>query len=149
MRSTLITVLGLAAAGLTACQDSTAPTTNDSAAQVSSATASASSISADARTVARLTAPLNAPFVNAKGKATFITRINRRELEIEVEHIRRGITVNFFVGGNQVGSAVVDQFRNAAVDLNTKNGDTVPLSVAGQLVEVKDTQGVLIASGSF
>jgi hypothetical protein len=48
-------------------------------------------------------------FPAAKGSATFKAKAGERELEAQVEHVRRlaGRTVTFYVGGKRLGSAKV------------------------------------------
>jgi hypothetical protein len=90
-------------------------------------------------------------FSSAKGKAKFTAKDGQRELEIEVENLTRiaGQSVNFFLGGALVGSAAVSGLGQADLELNTRLGHIVALSVAGQAVAVRTADGTLIASGSF
>jgi hypothetical protein len=93
----------------------------------------------------------SAAFGHAKGKAKFTAQGGQRELEIEVEELvaLAGTSVDFFVGGVKVGSAVVSALGEAELDLNTRLGSTVSASVAGQAVEVRTGGGAVIATGSF
>ena len=87
-------------------------------------------------------------FPAAKGSATFKAKAGERELESEVEHVRRlaGRTVTFYVGGKRLGSAKVGAL--GAAHIERRNG-AVPAVNAGTVVSVKTPGGVLIARGSF
>jgi hypothetical protein len=86
-------------------------------------------------------------FAGASGKAKFQNE-GQRELEIEVEHVRRlaGKRVNFFVNSTKVGSARVNSLGAAQVD---KRGSTFPAIHAGTAVKVKTTGGRSIVAGRF
>jgi hypothetical protein len=86
-------------------------------------------------------------FPAAKGKAKFQTE-GQRELEIEVEHVRRlaGTRVNFFVNAKRVGSARVSGLGAAQIE---RRGSTFPAVRAGTRISVKTAGGRLIASGRF
>jgi hypothetical protein len=87
-------------------------------------------------------------FPAAKGSATFKAKAGERQLEAEVEHVRRlaGRTVTFYVGGKRLGGAKVGALGTA--HLERRNG-AVPAVHAGTVVSVKTAGGVLIARGSF
>jgi hypothetical protein len=87
-------------------------------------------------------------FPAAKGSATFKARAGERQLEAEVEHVRRlaGKTVTFYVGGKRLGSAKVGALGASHIEL--RNG-AVPAIRAGTAVSVKTAGGVLIVKGSF
>jgi hypothetical protein len=87
-------------------------------------------------------------FPAAKGSATFKAKAGERELEAQVEHLRRlaGRTVTFYVGGKRLGSAKVGTL--GAAHIERRNG-AVPAVDAGTVVSVKTGGGVLIARGSF
>jgi hypothetical protein len=87
-------------------------------------------------------------FPAAKGSATFKAKPGERQLEAEVEHVRRlaGRTVTFYVGGKRLGSAKVGAL--GAAHIERRNG-SVPAVQAGTVVSVKTARGVLIARGSF
>ncbi len=72
----------------------------------------------------------------------------QRELEIEVEHVRRlaGRRVNFFVNSTKVGSARVNRLGAAQVN---RRGASFPAINAGTRIKVKTAAGRLIVSGSF
>jgi uncharacterized membrane protein len=86
-------------------------------------------------------------FPGASGKAKFQNE-GQRELEIEVEHVRRlaGKRVSFFVNSRKVGSARVNGLGAAQVD---RRGASFPAINAGTLVKVKTAAGKLIVSGRF
>lgn len=87
-------------------------------------------------------------FPAAKGSATFKAKAGERQLEAEVEHVRRlaGRTVTFYAGGKRLGSAKVGAL--GAAHLERRNG-AVPAVVAGTVVSVKTAGGALIVRGSF
>ena len=87
-------------------------------------------------------------FPAAKGSATFKAKPGERQLEAEVEHVRRlaGRSVTFYVGGKRLGSAKVGTL--GAARLERRNG-AVPAVRAGTVVSVKTGGGVLIVKGSF
>ena len=86
-------------------------------------------------------------FPGAKGKAKFKTD-GQRELEIEVEHVRRlaGKRVNFFVNSKKVGSLRINSF--GAAELN-RRGSSAPAVRSGTRISVKTAGGTLIVSGRF
>ena len=87
-------------------------------------------------------------FPAAKGSATFKAKPGERQLEAEVEHVRRlaGRSVTFYVGGQRLGNAKVGAL--GAARLERRNG-AVPAVRAGTVVSVKTAGGVLIVKGSF
>ena len=87
-------------------------------------------------------------FPAAKGSAKFKAKPGERELEAEVEHVRRlaGKTVTFYVAGQKLGSAKVGAL--GAAHIERRNG-AVPGVRAGTVVSVKTAGGVLIVKGSF
>ena len=86
-------------------------------------------------------------FPGASGKAKFQNK-GQRELEIEVEHVRRlaGRRVNFFVNSTKVGSARVNRLGAAQIN---RRGASFPAINAGTRIKVKTAAGRLIVSGSF
>ncbi len=87
-------------------------------------------------------------FPAAKGSATFKAKPGERELEAQVEHVRRlaGKTVTFYVGANRLGSAKVGALGAAHIE---RRNSAVPAVGAGTIIRVKTARGVLIARGSF
>lgn len=90
-------------------------------------------------------------YANAKGKATYKVNGSEREFQVEVENIKRlaGKSVSIFVNGNSIGTATVDSLGAARLNRNSNLGQTVPNIKAGDKVQVKTANGVLIVSGSF
>lgn len=90
-------------------------------------------------------------FPAAKGHATFKAKPEERELQVEVEHIRRlaGKRVAFFVAGKKLGTAKVNAFGAAEIERNSERGRCVPSVSAGTGVRVRTAAGVLIVKGSF
>jgi hypothetical protein len=86
-------------------------------------------------------------FPGASGKAKFQNE-GQRELEIEVEHVRRlaGKRVSFFVNSTKVGSARVNALGAAQVN---RRGAGFPAINAGTRIKVKTAAGKLIVSGRF
>ena len=86
-------------------------------------------------------------FPGAKGKAKFQNE-GQRELEIEIEHVRRlaGRQVNFFVNATKVGSKRVNGLGAAQIE---RRGASFPAVKAGTRISVKTAGGRLIASGRF
>ena len=86
-------------------------------------------------------------FPGAKGKAKFQVE-GQRELEIEVEHVRRlaGKRVNFFVNAKRVGSARIS--RLGAAQINRRNS-SFPAINSGTRIIVKTPSGATIVSGRF
>src|SRR5262249_54799895 len=82
-------------------------------------------------------------FPAAKGSAKFKAKPGERQLEAEVEHVRRlaGKRVAFFAGGAKLRSATIRRFGRAQA--------ARPAVGAGTVVSVKTAGGVLIARGSF
>jgi hypothetical protein len=90
-------------------------------------------------------------FPAAKGSATFKAKPGERELQVEVEHIRRlaGKRVAFFVASKKLATAKVNAFGEARVERNSERGQLVPAGSAGTRVRVRTAAGVLIVKGSF
>jgi hypothetical protein len=86
-------------------------------------------------------------FPAAKGKAKFQVE-GQRELEIEVEHVRRlaGKRVNFFVNAKKVGSKRINGLGAAQLD---RLGSTFPAISSGTRISVKTAGGKLIVSSRF
>lgn len=138
-----------AVASLAACSDSSpvgVSATTDSAVQAKGS--NGGGVSAATTTIV-LSAPANAVFRSAKGKAKFAATANERELQIEVENVPAGTILNVAVGGTSVGSMQADAFGKARLNRNSKLGDTVPMSVAGIAVSVTTATGAVVVSGSF
>ena len=86
-------------------------------------------------------------YPGASGKAKFQTA-GQRELEIEVEHVRRlaGKRVNFFVGSTRVGSARISGLGAAQIN---RRGSSFPTVRAGTVIKVKTARGATVVSGRF
>ena len=95
----------------------------------------------------RIALKASGSFTGASGKAKFQNG-GQRELEIEVEHVRRlaGKRVNFFVNSTKVGSARVSGLGAAQVN---RRGAGFPAINAGTRIKVKTAGGKLIVSGRF
>jgi hypothetical protein len=91
------------------------------------------------------------PFPAAKGAAKFKATAEERELQVEVEHVRRlaGKRVVFIVGGKKIATKKVNRFGAAEINRNSERGEFVPAVRAGTSVRVKTPAGVLIVKGSF
>ena len=86
-------------------------------------------------------------YPGASGKAKFQNE-GQRELEIEVEHVRRlaGKRVNFFVNSTKVGSARISGLGAAQIE---RRGSAFPTVHAGTRIKVKTTAGKTIVAGRF
>ena len=87
-------------------------------------------------------------FPAAKGSATFKAKPGERQLEVEVEHLRRlaGKRVTFFVGGTKLGTERIGLLGAAQLE---RRNSAVPAVNAGTAVSAKTAGGVLIVRGSF
>jgi hypothetical protein len=90
-------------------------------------------------------------FPLAKGSAKFKAKPGERELQVEVEHIRRlaGRQVVFVVAGAQFGAAKVSALGAARLNRNSERGQRVPQVKAGTVVKVRTAGGRTVVSGSF
>jgi hypothetical protein len=90
-------------------------------------------------------------FPAAKGSAQFKAKAGERELQVEVEHIRRlaGKRVVFVVAGAKLGTARVNGLGAAEISHNSERGQRVPQVAAGTAVKVRTAGGATIVSGSF
>jgi hypothetical protein len=90
-------------------------------------------------------------FPAAKGSAKFKATAEERELQVEVEHIRRlaGKRVAFFVAGKKLGTGKVNVFGVARIERNSERGQFVPPVRAGTNVKVTTATGALVVKGSF
>jgi len=95
----------------------------------------------------RIALKSSSAFPGASGKAKFQNE-GQRELEIEVEHVRRlaGKRVNFFVNSTKIGSARVNGLGAAQIN---KRGSGFPAISAGTRIKVKTTGGATIVAGRF
>ena len=91
------------------------------------------------------------PFPAAKGAAKFKATAEERELQVEVEHVRRlaGKRVVFIVAGKKIATKKVNRLGAAEINRNSERGQFVPAVRAGTSVRVKTAAGVLIVKGSF
>ena len=90
-------------------------------------------------------------FPAAKGSAKFKAKPGERELQLEVEHIRRlaGRQVVFVVAGAKLGAAKVSVLGAARLNRNSERGQRVPQVKAGTVVKVRTVSGRTVVSGSF
>jgi hypothetical protein len=90
-------------------------------------------------------------FPAAKGSAKFKAKPGERELQVEVEHIRRlaGRRVIFVVAGAKMGAARVNSLGAARLDRNSERGQQVPQVKAGTVVKISTAGGRTVVSGSF
>jgi hypothetical protein len=90
-------------------------------------------------------------FPAAKGSAKFKARAGERELQVEVEHIRRlaGRRVVMVVAGSKLGTAKVSALGAAEISRNSERGQRVPRVAAGTAVKVRTAGGTTVVSGSF
>lgn len=83
----------------------------------------------------------------ASGKAKFEMRTNRIRLSVEVEDVFAAAKVEVFVNGASIGTVVIDAAGGADINLDSRDGDSVPVLEAGALVEVRTSGGTVILSG--
>ena len=90
-------------------------------------------------------------FPNAKGKAVYKVNGAEREFEAEADNVKKlaGKSVQVYVNGVKVGSALVDALGTGRLELSTQLGQSVPAIKAGDKVEIKTGAGKLILSGKF
>jgi hypothetical protein len=86
-------------------------------------------------------------FPGANGKAKFQAS-GQRELEIEVEHVRRlaGKRVRFFVNSTRIGSARINGLGAAQIN---RRGSSFPAVRSGTVIKVKTARGATVVSGRF
>lgn len=98
-----------------------------------------------------ITLSASASYPQATGTAAYKAKAGEQEFEAQVQRIKRltGKKVTFFVNGTKVGSAVVDALGKAHLNLNSQLGNTVPNITAGAVLQARDPNGVVIASGTF
>lgn len=96
----------------------------------------------------RIVLKASTAFPAAKGSAKFKAKAEERQLEVEVEHLRRlaGKRVAFFVGGTKLGTARINGLGAAQIE---RRNSAVPAVHAGTAVSVKTAGGTLIVRGSF
>lgn len=87
-------------------------------------------------------------YPDADGRARYRDRGGEQELQIEVEDGPANTPITFFVGDVAVGSGTTDEFGSARLNLNSDDGDTVPMVEAGTKVSVTAGGGVVV-SGVF
>ncbi|MBI5288737.1 MAG: hypothetical protein HY873_07165 [Chloroflexi bacterium] len=93
----------------------------------------------------------------ASGKAKAEQRSDRTRFGVEVEDVAsppgsfdvRLTRDGTPVAGSEGLTIVVDSFGAGDLNLDSRDGDTVPLAQAGDLVEVVNTDGVTILSGAI
>jgi hypothetical protein len=90
-------------------------------------------------------------FPAATGSAKFRAKAGNRELEAEVEHVRRlaGKRVTFYVAGKKLGTAKVSALGAAHISRSSQLGQAVPAVSAGTNVTVRTAAGAKIVTGSF
>jgi hypothetical protein len=143
----------LAGLALVACaENAVGPLATGTTADVKGTSSSTTTSStARIRIFAVLLPPAGAPFANAKGKGHWDSRNanSKRELELEIEHLPAGMTVEFFLDGVSVGSRTTNAFGEAEIEFSTQLGQSVPTAIAGVAVEIRNTEGAVLVSGSF
>jgi hypothetical protein len=95
----------------------------------------------------RIVLKASSAYPGTSGKAKFQTE-GQRELEVEVEHVRRlaGKRVNFFVNSTKIGSARISALGAAQIN---RRGSTFPAVQSGTLIKVKTAAGSTVVSGRF
>lgn len=85
----------------------------------------------------------------ADGKAKFEERDDRTRLSVEIEGQVANTTYEIFIDGDSIGIFTTNAVGFADLNLDSRDGDSVPSVNAGDLVEVKDVNGNAILSGTF
>ena len=100
------------------------------------------------RLESRLTATSAEPLDS--GKAKFEMRDDRVRFSTEVEDVAVAQQIEVVVAGMSLGTVAIDALGGADLNLDSRDGDTVPVLQDGDLVEVFDTNGnILILSGTL
>jgi hypothetical protein len=99
----------------------------------------------------RLQATLDATAADpgAFGEARFESRPDRRELRIDVDNVSATDALDVFLNGRFRGTIVLDEQGDGRLELNSQDGDIVPMLQEGDEIELVDANdGVtLILSG--
>ena len=90
-------------------------------------------------------------FPNATGSAKSKVDGSKRDLEVEVQHIKvlAGKRVNVFVNGHLFATPKVNSLGHFTVNHNTNAGQSVPNIKAGSTVRVRTLGNAMIACGTF
>ena len=131
--------IALLAGGLSACRESTSPLSSDATLARGDAAAG------------RL--ELVASFSQGDAKARFRSRGNEQELQVEVEDLRPGTTIDILVGGILVGQETADALGNTNLNHNTQVDGPFPAGFAvapGTTVIAQVAGGsAVVAQGAF
>ena len=96
-----------------------------------------------------LSPPLTEPaFPAASGNANYRRTGDQRQLEIVVQGVPAGTELEFLSNDVGFASAVANAEGSARVDLDTRDGETVPGIVSGVTITV-ESEGVVVVSGRF
>lgn len=129
----------LLAGGLSACRESTGPLSGDAALALGAAASG------------RL--ELVAGFSQGDAKARFRSRGTEQELQVEVEDLRPGTTIDILVGGILVGQETADALGNTNLNHNTQVNGPFPAGfavAAGTTVIARVAgSGIVVAQGAF
>ena len=90
-------------------------------------------------------------YPKAKGTAKIKEVKNKREFQVEVEHVKSlaGQTLSVFLDGSLSGTFTINGLGAGKLTLRQQRGNTVPVIVAGSTVEIRTDGGVLVASGQY
>lgn len=136
-------VLGAIALGTatTACDSALAPIQEQPALSRGSGSSNETRLEADLTGI---------DFPDADGRARYRDRGGEQELQIEVEDGPANTDVTFWIDGSQVGPVVTtDGFGSARLNLNSDDGDDVPMVEGGMIVSVEVTAGGVVVRGVF
>jgi hypothetical protein len=76
----------------------------------------------------------------ARAVAKYEARLNRRKFDVEGQNLSPEImSVEVFINGALISVAPVNEFGRFTVDLDTTNGNTIPVVLEGDIVDVFDT----------
>jgi hypothetical protein len=87
---------------------------------------------------------------NASGDAEFRSDSYDTELQVRVQNSTADDVVNVLLNGKSIGTITLDNYGDGELDLDARNGDTVPTVKAGDVISVVDAEdGTVLLTGTF
>jgi hypothetical protein len=87
---------------------------------------------------------------NAQGDAEFRSDSYDTELKVRVQNSTANDVVNVLLNGKSIGTITLDQYGDGELDLDARNGNTVPTVQAGDTITVTDAEdGTVLLTGKF
>ncbi len=109
-------------------------------------------VTADAASVKLKTKLTGAPIggVTPKGQAKYRDKGTSRKFHAEVDHVNlpAGTVLTVFVKSTKLGTITLGS-DSGSLELNTKDGQTVPTMAKGDVITVVDPSSITILSGTF